>query len=59
MMIILFVVAVYLMYEFIWKKSTIPSVEKGDRAIDVLNRRYVQGEIDETTYQKLKKTISE
>lgn len=59
MMIILYVVVGYLIYEFIWKKNSGRPIEKNDQAIELLNRRYVQGEIDEATYQRLKKTISE
>jgi uncharacterized membrane protein len=46
-------------YEIIWKKKSVSTENFAESANEILKKRYIQGEIDEEMYQKLKKTINE
>lgn len=51
--------AVYLLWDNPSRgRLTIPGHNK-DEAIELLKRRYINGEIDEETYVKMKRTINE
>ena len=65
-MFILLLLAIGLVVYLFWYhpgQSYMPvnrySRDETDRAIDLLKRRYINGEIDEETYDKLKRTINE
>ncbi|HAS74804.1 MAG TPA: hypothetical protein DCS67_11730 [Clostridiales bacterium UBA8960] len=59
MMFILLIIVVYIVYEIIWKKKSVSTENFAESANEILKKRYIQGEIDEEMYQKLKKTINE
>jgi uncharacterized membrane protein len=56
MMIIFWLIPIWLVYEYYNKQI---KSNKNDSVMDTLNQRYISGEIDDETYMKMKKTVSE
>ncbi len=51
--------AVYLLWDHPNKGRLTVSGHNKDEAIELLKRRYINGEIDEETYEKMRRTINE
>jgi len=45
-------------YFYTQHQNNVAGSSKGEDALDVLKMRYVNGEIDEDVYQKMKKTLN-
>jgi putative membrane protein len=57
--ILIFAIGIYFVIKYLNKNNNGPDMfRKKDAAIDLLNERYVKGEIDEEEYKKMKNMLN-
>lgn len=59
MMILVWIIVGYLVYDYLKKNNVSSGTQENGSAMEVLKQRYVNGEIDEETFQRLSKTIKD